>query len=432
MLAIAERYHFHLLRLTCAKYLGQIKCDLVTPQCDWCAHHDATCTFERPVRWTWKSKRPSELRDIGSQNNERVPVKDTRENPELPDYHRLLQCVDQYETSRLMQMTPVIDPDSFRQIMEHSYNLYPPHRVSNSVKACLVCFFHYFHALRYGPTRITEYKSQYEKHSKAIRSFYLHILGEPTSKEGLQALIMMALLAPLSGDGQYAVSYFSAAIQMVFELGGHIMIEHRHLRNLFWLCYTLDKGPFIYPNDPPSLIDDALCDLSLPPGYETRFCQNFVLIGPHAPSDGALFPVDLRLSILRSSIRNRLLVARNRNKPISDTMRDIRELDSELEEWRNCLPPSWKLITLSQNPLLSSIEGVSFDLFLVQLGYYWCMRTIHRANESLMALSTTHHELQGCVLSSSALCLAASRSALIRLYTSGRAFPIDTYAYVCP
>ena len=43
--------------------------------------------------------------------------------------------------------------------------------------------------------------------------------------------------------------------------------QDRHLRNLFWLCYSLDKEMVLRLGQPPS-INDEHCNLTLPLGYE--------------------------------------------------------------------------------------------------------------------------------------------------------------------
>jgi hypothetical protein len=367
-----------------------------------------------------------------------MPVPVAREvmeccHPELPDRRSLLQCVDRYEESIFQLLFPVIDPDLFRHTVDQIYSESSPNPTSCSARVSLFCFFHFFNVLRLGPTKADEYGRDLLEKS---RIFFHSILAEPASIDGIQALIMMIFLAPLSGDEELIMSYHSAALSMVFEMEGHTNLSvaasmaSTHIRNLFWLCYTIDKRSFVGHYRPLSLIDDTLCDLSLPAGYVDRLLQNLGRsVTSTGPFEGAIFPVDIRLSIIKSKIFAAFLSPMARQKPTHEILRDIRILDKELEDWRRSFPPHWNL-TLFIPDTKPRIESAFFYLFTLRLDYYWCITNIHHACYQLASLSSVCYKLQECIDSSFALSLEASRSALFHLHVASREFSTGALGYV--
>lgn len=72
--------------------------------------------------------------------------------------------------------------------------------------------------------------------------------------------------------------FMSAAARYIFMLGGHHSLPHmststsvvkRHLRDLFWICYVMDKKLSLRTARPPCLSDDQ-CDLTIPDDYPNR------------------------------------------------------------------------------------------------------------------------------------------------------------------
>jgi hypothetical protein len=186
-----------------------------------------------------------------------------------------------------------------------------------------------------------------------------------------------------------------------------------HLRTLFWLCYTFDKDISLRTGQPPA-IDDEHCDLTLPKNHErSRFGMFEDDEGtPHVPGD-------LRLSIVKSKTFKLLYSAKALRKSDTDLLRDIRELDDELEEWRLSIEPI-------SRPTLSGRSGHSWmdpDATIIQImhtivthfEYHYLIATIHRATGRCRSWANGDGgEMEG-VSSSLELSVEASRSTLIYL-----------------
>lgn len=181
--------------------------------------------------------------------------------------------------------------------------------------------------------------------------------------------------------------------------------KRRHLRKLFWLCYYVDTDISLRTGQPPS-IDDDHCDLSLPPGYieiqyldrrelealkERHFYPlnsypNMPSPSPYPYNQGAgqsgpnpskpsgtpttmtsaaqghrirhpylghsypgldetsvpVLPGDLRLTLIKSKTCKLLYSALALRKSDAELLRDIRELDDELERWRLSVPERYR------------------------------------------------------------------------------------------
>ncbi|KAJ5153964.1 Zn(II)2Cys6 transcription factor [Penicillium coprophilum] len=178
------------------------------------------------------------------------------------------------------------------------------------------------------------------------------ILREPPTLDGLQSLLMLALYHTLSGDSRSVDILIGNATRLIFMLGGNLCYEDTdlispsptlsnlssraryHLRNLFWICYVLDKELFLRTGRPPSLSDDD-CDLTLPMGYSNSLIDQI----PPQPSAGPearplLFPTDLNVSIITSRIYRSLFSVKALRKSDAELLRTIRELDEDLEKWK--------------------------------------------------------------------------------------------------
>lgn len=361
-----------------------------------------------------------------TSNQPRLLSVNIRIQPEYPDYEFLLQCVNEYERSRLRLIFPVIDSCLFRETIKDVYCLFTLQQTPAAVKACVLAFFDFFNTLRYGPNRASEYRRRYTSPLQVLFPLLSH---EAPSIEGLQALIMMVFLALFSEEEDDAAHYLSVSVRFLFDMGGHIPPStgatrtELHLRNLFWLCYTLDKDSFLLRTQRFSFIDDRHCDLSLPPGYTTDFLFNQLLeTSSDTPFESALFPVDIRLIIIKSKIHGAFLSVGDRNGSVLQLLHSIRGLDEELESWRTSLPSAWGL-TLLLTDAESQNENPNIDILLLRVNYYSCVTIIHQASDKLEELIPPCPNLQRCVSLSFTLSLEASRSTLLTLRTITHALP---------
>lgn len=217
-------------------------------------------------------------------------------------------------------------------------------------------------------------------------------------------------------------------------LGGHInpdsdplkssiddSSQHRwrlmsQLRKLFWLCYSLDVNVVIWTGQPPSL-NPQHCDLTLPLGYAD-------MVHKHATSNiqllnndqNILYPSDLRLVLIMSRTYDALYSVNAMRKSDVELLKDIRELDEELEKWRLSLP-----VTI--RPMLRFSESncdtkMSMQAIILNLQYYNTISNIHQAAGRCQSWRDRENSTMEGLSTSLALSIEASRSSLVYLHAS--------------
>lgn len=271
-----------------------------------------------------------------------------------------------------------------------------------------------------------------------------HLLSTVPQELGLTALqtaLMLAIHQLFSGQIPLCAIYHSIACRIMFMLGGHIIAdpwtrpgeadesesgwmahEKRHLRKLFWLCYTLDKEISLRTGQPPAVSDDH-CDLTLPSGYlEIQYLDEYLYadVARLDESAVALLPGDLRLTMIKSKACKLLYSAEALRKSDADLLRDIRELDAELERWRLSVPQKHRpVLSLPQSSMWSQREGPkSVRTILINFEYHYLMATIHQATGRCRAWNARESHEMASVRSSLALAVEASRSTVLYLRTA--------------
>lgn len=230
----------------------------------------------------------------------------------------------------------------------------------------------------------------------------------------------------------------SVAARFLFMLGGNLsngriypeteknQRKQHHIRNLFWVCYTMDKDIALRTGQPPTIADEN-CDLTLPPGY-----ADHAFLDPEDTSISTCFsqpsfPFDLRLSIIKSRTHTALYSVSGLAKSDADLLKSIRELDDELEEWRLSIPPQWRP-TMSFTPDASD-PNVSMHSVMLRLNYYLCISLIHSASSRCKAWREGTGMLDG-INSSLALSVEASRSTLCYLEAAEHVLVEGVFWYV--
>jgi hypothetical protein len=186
-----------------------------------------------------------------------------------------------------------------------------------------------------------------------------------------------------------------------------------HLRDIFWLAYTIDKDISLRTGQPPAFPDDN-CDLSLPHGYVEQLYTSMEYHHRSRELPGhPLFPVDLRLGIIKSRAYSALYSLKALQKSDAELLREIRELDDELERWRISVPLEWRpTMSFSQeNP----DPNMSMHSVMLRLNYHLCMTIIHQASSRCTAWAKGQSGVMEGISSSLALSVEASRSTLLYL-----------------
>ncbi|KAJ5777368.1 hypothetical protein N7520_000614 [Penicillium odoratum] len=316
---------------------------------------------------------------------------------ELPDLQLVDSFLQVYTESGLRRRYPVIDPALFRETVDLAYKKVSgsPLAGNASRAACIYAFL----AMK---SLICEDEDQtyalidVELCTLKARCLMAEALNEEASLETLQAATMLvsmslsfipevslsaivqqALHGIIFGSLQTASLFNTVAVRLLFMLGGHTLapaanlpwcfessaIISQQLRNLFWLCYVIDKDVSFRAGQPPC-INDADCDLTLPPHYFESLYSAYIpedLLGHFTPT----FPFDVRLSIVKSRIYTALYALSTVQKSRLDVEQTIRSIEHTLAEF-----PSTAGSNAIRSPLEISVEASR--LMLLQYGIQSC------------------------------------------------------------
>ncbi|GKZ93222.1 transcriptional regulator family: Fungal Specific TF [Aspergillus niger] len=358
---------------------------------------------------------------------------------ELPDrtlidtYFRLF-CI-----SFVRRIFPVVDPILFKETIENAYQQ-PRTRLPYgkvSTRACVLAFAAFISLVP--PLEFeTEFRKLAPLNSEAYftraQCLVPQVLQESASVEGLQVVSMMALFELVTGNLQSASYYGSIAARMIFLLGGHTtssmtedpetsqneiaMRSQRQIRYLFWLGYTIEKDVSLRTGQPQLFTEDN-CDLTIPATYSEnlfKFPIDCRQIPPEDMPEDPVYPVDIRLSIIKARAYNALYSFKGLKKTDAEILKEIRELDDELEKWRLSIPLAWR-------PTLSFVKetpdpNANMHSVILRLNYHLCMTIIHQASGRCRDWSKEEGGIMHGVNSSLALSVEASRSTLLYLQAS--------------
>ncbi|CAI7623579.1 unnamed protein product [Penicillium pancosmium] len=374
-----------------------------------------------PARAPWEKER-------GQSTNNLFNNLSNQNMFELPDLRVVRLYLEAYKKSFVMQrLFPVVDPDLFEETIISAYK--QPHSTFShgqaSSRACVIAFLAF--VSRLPPIKefvVNSPLGEVDYDALAIKAqfFLTQVLQEPASLEGAQAVTNLTLFE-LSSGNMRATNYFAAiAARFLFMLGANLgnppqssqriraEKRHRSLRNLFWICYTLDKDICLRTGQPPTIADEH-CDLTLPPGYIER-----AFTDPESEEStnvDPIFPFDLRLSMIKSRAHSALYSVSSLKKSDADLLKSIRELDDELEEWRAAVPAHWRpTMSFAQD---ASDPNVSMHSVMLRMNYYLCMSIIHQASSRCKAWVNGSGGLVDGISSSLTLSVEASRSTLCYL-----------------
>ncbi|TLD14521.1 hypothetical protein PspLS_11180 [Pyricularia sp. CBS 133598] len=214
----------------------------------------------------------------------------------------------------------------------------------------------------------------------------------------VETVTMLTMFHTLTGQLQAAGMFHTSAVRVLFMLGGHtaygsgftpeddplappnmngIRISvspdkeeqvdekpqpetadarlRRHMRNLYRISYLFDKELELRTGLPPCM-DNDYCDLAilerswsidadgLPldkpmPVGNTGFSKYNLTLREEIAFKEKLDPAQLRISMIKSRVSKLLYSVTSLRKSDAQLLRDIRELDEELDRWRSSLPP---------------------------------------------------------------------------------------------
>ncbi|KAH6707388.1 C6 zinc finger domain-containing protein [Verticillium dahliae] len=360
---------------------------------------------------------------------------------ELPDKALVESCVRAYCSSSFGHAFPIVEPEEFQTTLDLAYEDEgsPLTIEATSAKACLFAFMTYVHHSRMEHVGEIGIDGQlYMSKAWQLIPQIMHQVDVPS----FQTLFMLCMSSMFMGDFQRGSVVHALACRVLFMLGGHAQPSQRsttnnavyraernkwlesHLRQMFWMTYTLDKEVSVRTGLPPSIEDDY-CDLTLPQAH--RDPQLMVREGAGSLSDTnstrrawlgtfpTTLPGDLTLTIIKSKTYRALYSTAALRKSDAELLRDIRELDEELERWRCSVPQPFRPALAFSEDAASSIDKdmdrhIIMKKSIIHFEYHYLSAAIHRASGRCSVWAGGEG-----VSSSVAITVQASRSTLIYL-----------------
>ncbi|KAI1497599.1 fungal-specific transcription factor domain-containing protein [Biscogniauxia marginata] len=354
-------------------------------------------------------------------------------NLELPPRKVTDEYFLMYSDRGLEFVFPVIDTVIFKETIDTAYE---PWEISTSVKvagakACVLSFLS-FVSLMEGTLESTPIDCAVY----AVKA--QHLLPQIFLENNIitvQIALIQCVYHLFSGKLRMASIFHSMACRMMFMLGAHIQPprddslegpervgDHTrrvktHLRKLFLLAYTFDKDISLRTGQPPAIKDEH-CDIT-----PLNVCDDTPL---SMTSTNLLFsplvPGGLKLSSIKSRTFELLYSVEAMRKSDAQLLRDIRELDDELEKWRLSLEANIRP-SLSCRPGDSRVDPDAIfpwkmNIIITNFEFYYLVAAIHGATGRCRAWSNGGSGETEGVSSSLALCVEASRSTLIYLRTA--------------
>jgi hypothetical protein len=170
------------------------------------------------------------------------------------------------------------------------------------------------------------------------------------------------------------------------------------------MCYLIDKFLTQRTGRPPSIRED-MCDLDLPASYIHRFSNPALLVRPTGGRQWPpLFSTNIELAIIKDKIFNRLFSHRALQVPDAELLKNIRELDQELDLWKSMIPPQFRPHNIHAEPIPKPVE-LSMHVLLLHIEYYYCVAWVHSASVRCRISGGIKRGVEGSI----ALSVAASR-----------------------
>ncbi|KAF6823045.1 fungal specific transcription factor [Colletotrichum musicola] len=353
---------------------------------------------------------------------------------ELPDRTVVEEYLALFRVSHFGLSFPLIDHALFLEVIDRAYQ---PHDGSPGLeiitaKACVFAFFAVVSLFQ------VEWKSSPEIDGEACAGAAQSLLAmvlQDTNITALETVFMLSLYHLFSGHLQQGAMFHSATCRVLFMLGGHFnpdtsrtphqspgdLDDHawrvsNQLRRLFWLSYKLDKEISLRTGQPPS-IDDEHCDLTLPQMDWWTSSSDDLAGSPsfldEATITSTLQPDSLQLTIIKSKISRTLYSIAAVKKGDAELLRDIRELDDELERWRMSVPQSYRpTLTFPRGTVIVRKGRLGMEEIILHFEYHYLMAMIHRASGRCRCWASGEGVGLEGVSSSQALSVQASRSTL--------------------
>lgn len=375
---------------------------------------DRYCTM-RPITWP------------------RIPKKRTAEGDRrlsLPDKSLLLEQIEAFQKSICGQILPIVNRACFEYTIRAAYEQ-ELSDISPGLASARVCIFAFMALSSFfaGQPHLDKIVTA-DEYAREAQDLLPELLNESVTLDGLQALTMLVrpsscssdlwlnldkkclCCQATSGDMLSIELMLSTATRFVFHLKGNVYPEDMerdplgaklHVRNLFWICFTLDKI-FALRTGLQPFVDVTNCDLTLPRMQTANGQRDYHQYHQH---NHTMFLTLIRLSLVQSKVYHGLYSFSAQRQSDADLLATIRSLDIALDEWRSSVP---------------TFSGLSIDRenrmadFLFEMQYHYCMAAIHQTSSRCTAW--VRNQDTRAAGSSLAVSVGASRSGLRKFLES--------------
>ncbi|CAG8926950.1 unnamed protein product [Penicillium salamii] len=356
----------------------------------------------------------------------------------LPDRALLRKSVSSYTRSIIRATFPILDPGLFEETLKMAYEpAGHDHSDATSAKACVIAFCIFAYLVPLGVRVCSE--SDFHHFTAVIQQSLPSMVEAPTI-DGFQTCIFLLISQFFTGKLKSAAVTNSIAAHFVFYMGAHhewptysSNLKHNtdsdgikvHLRNLFWVCYTVDKELCLRGCQQPALSDDH-CDLNLSLGYLGTISRDFAKLSPiDKVHPTFLFPIDINLSQIKSRVYESLYSKAAFRKSNMELIMNIRTLDYSLEAWRMSVPEKYRP-SLTFKDMRLDPKNIEIRALLLRLDYLYCVTVIHQASNRCLQSDIAFDTKGTANTTSIALAVEAGRSSLKNLQSTGHIFPKGT------
>ncbi|KAJ1323632.1 proline utilization trans-activator [Microdochium nivale] len=275
-----------------------------------------------------------------------------------------------YVSSPVYAVFPVIDPYQFQAMIKQTYDHDPnAPRPGTEIARAAVLAFTALAVLMTGSVDMPFVPGTEDVDTEALAlraSDYLPYLLQEPGVSQCSTLLTLAIFHVMSGHEFQGAMILSLACRSLLVLNAHTLhptipltAEHnnedaqqqtsrRHLRQLFWLAHSMDKEMSLRSGLGPAFSDE-FCDLtppqvpgSVPPPQLLGSDMDGQPQHHHNKLDARFMPPALVMSLMKSRICRVLDSEAALHKTSFETLRDIRLLDEELEQWRMSMPAEWR------------------------------------------------------------------------------------------
>ncbi|KAL4964031.1 uncharacterized protein BDV14DRAFT_209580 [Aspergillus stella-maris] len=388
----------------------------------------ATVPFPKFHKAPWEKSR------LTSTSLRGVPQPSTA-SLELPPRGVLDRYLDAYWSSAVHANFPVINADLFTRTINAAYS-HSEAGPCQSSRACIFAVLALISGVDYPrahcsvPVPPNMPRDDFILEAQRLLSL---MICEESNLDTLQANVIMGYVRLMTGDVQALTQFISIASRSIIAAGIHTMTDpeqmpqnadadtndmrvKKHLRNLFWLCYLLDKDLALRTGQSHCLKDED-CNLQLPRDYVANLCSRVTYPAPISSGYSPLFPVELRLSLIKSRIFTALYSYQSLQKSDAEIIKLIRVLDDDLEHWRLSLPSDLRPTLTYGTTFNKSPNTMTMVLIIMHLNYYFCVNIVHLAGswcESWRSTCSLSDMMDG-LRSSLTMSVAVSRSLLLFL-----------------